>query len=297
VHASQAGPPRGGASVPSFVDWLSEPFTFEFLQRALLAGALAAVTCSLIGTWVVIRGLSFMGDALAHGVLPGIAVAFLIGIDVTIGAMVSALVMVAGINAVNRTSRLAHDTGIGLLFVGMLALGVILVSRSRSFAGELTSFLFGSVLGVTTASIWLQAVALVVTLVAVVVLYRPFLALSFNAEKAATLGLHPRLAHAAMLGLIAIAIVASFRTVGTLLVFGLLVAPPATAALLVRRVPAMMALSAALGVASVALGLLLSYHLDTAAGATMAGTSVALFFVVLAGREAAAHLRRPAPVA
>jgi ABC-type Mn2+/Zn2+ transport system permease subunit len=281
--------------VPSFVDWLTEPFTFEFLQRALLAGALAAVTCSLIGTWVVIRGLTFMGDALAHGVLPGIAVAFLLGIDVTIGAMVSALVMVAGISAVNRTSRLTHDTGIGLLFVGMLALGVILVSRSRSFAGELTAFLFGSVLGVTTASIWLQAVALLVTFIAVVLLYRPFLALSFNAEKAATLGLRPRLAHAAMLGLIAVAIVASFRTVGTLLVFGLIVAPPATAALLVRRVPAMMALSAALGVASVALGLLLSYHLDTAAGATMAGTSVALFFVVLAGREAVSHLRRPAP--
>ena len=229
--------------------------------------------------------------------LPGIAVAFLLGIDVTIGAMVSALVMVAGISAVNRTSRLTHDTGIGLLFVGMLALGVILVSRSRSFAGELTAFLFGSVLGVTTASIWLQAVALAITLVAVVLLYRPFLALSFNAEKAATLGLRPRLAHAAMLGLIAVAIVASFRTVGTLLVFGLIVAPPATAALLVRRVPAMMALSAALGVASVALGLLLSYHLDTAAGATMAGTSVALFFVVLVGREAVAHLRRPAPAA
>jgi ABC-type Mn2+/Zn2+ transport system permease subunit len=178
--------------------------------------------------------------------------------------------------------------------VGMLALGVILVSRSRSFAGELTSFLFGSVLGVTTASIWLQAVALAVTLVAVVLLYRPFLALSFNTEKAATLGLQPRLAHAAMLALVAVAIVASSRTVGTLLVFGLLVAPPATAALLVRRVPAMMALSAALGVASVAVGLLLSYHLDTAAGATMAGTSVALFFVVLAGREAAGRLRRPA---
>jgi len=276
------------------VDWLSEPFSFEFLQRALLAGALAAVTCSLIGTWVVIRGLSFMGDALAHGVLPGIAVAFLLGVDVTIGALVSALVMVAGINVVNRTSRLTHDTGIGLLFVGLLALGVILISRSRSFTGELTSFLFGSVLGADAAGLWLQAAAAALTLVAVVVLYRPFLAVSFNAEKAASLGLRPRLAHAAMLALIAVAIVSSFRTVGTLLVFGLLVAPPATAALVVRRVPAMMALAAVLGVVSVAIGLVASYHLDTAAGATMAGTAVAVFFVVLAVREAITRVRRPA---
>jgi ABC-type Mn2+/Zn2+ transport system permease subunit len=279
------------------VDWLSEPFSFEFLQRALLAGALAAVTCSLIGTWVVIRGLSFMGDALAHGVLPGIAIAFLLGVDVTVGALVSALVMVGGINVVNRTSRLTHDTGIGLLFVGMLALGVIVISRSRSFTGELTSFLFGSVLGADPAGLWLQAAAAAVTLLAVVVLYRPFLAVSFNPEKAATLGLRPRLAHAAMLALIAVAIVSSFRTVGTLLVFGLLVAPPATAALVVRRVPAMMALAAVLGVVSVAIGLVLSYHLDTAAGATMAGSAVAVFFVVLAAREAIARLRPTATAA
>jgi ABC-type Mn2+/Zn2+ transport system permease subunit len=169
----------------------------------------------------------------------------------------------------------------------------VLISRSRSFTGELTSFLFGSVLGADAGAIWLQAGAALLTLVAVVALYRPFLALSFNAEKAATLGLRPRLAHLAMLGLVAVAIVSSFRTVGTLLVFGLLVAPPATASLLVRRVPSMMALAAALGVASVALGLVLSYHLDTAAGATMAGTSVAVFFVVLAVREGVRWLRRP----
>lgn len=279
------------------MDWLTQPFQYEFLQRALLAGALAAVTCSLIGTWVVIRGLSFMGDALAHGVLPGIAAAFLLGVDVTIGAFASAIVMVLGINVVNRNARLSNDTGIGLLFVGMLALGVILISRTRSFTGELTSFLFGSILGAGTGALWLQAGAAVLTLAVVVLLYRPFLAVSFNAEKAATLGLRPRLAHAAMLALVAVAIVSSFRAVGTLLVFGLLVAPPATAALVVRRVPAMMALAAGIGVASVALGLVLSYHLDTAAGATMAGTAVAVFFVVLTVRELALRVRRPVATA
>lgn len=278
--------------------WLTDPFQYDFVVRALIAGSLAAITCALIGTWVVIRGLSFMGDALAHGVLPGIAVAFLMGFNVTIGAFVSAILMVLGINVVNRASKLASDTGIGLLFVGMLALGVVLISRTRSFTGDLTSFLFGSVLGANTSDITLQAVTVAIALVAVVILHRMFLALSFNAEKAAALGMHPRFAHIAMLTLVALAIVASFRTVGTLLVFGLLIAPPATAALIVRRVPAMMALACAIGVFSVALGLVLTYHYDTAAGATMAGTAVAIFFIVLAGRELASQVtRRLVPVA
>ena len=274
------------------MDWLTEPFQYEFILRALLAGSLAAIACSLIGTWVVIRGMSFMGDALAHGVLPGIAVAFIIGIDIAIGAFVSAIVMVIGINLVNRASKLSTDTGIGLLFVGMLALGVVIISRTRSFSGDLTSFLFGSVLGVKDSDIWLQAVAAILTLVAVIAFHRLFLALSFNPEKAATLGMRPRLAHIAMLTLIAIAIVASFRTVGTLLVFGLLIAPPATAALLVRRVPAMMATACFIGVSSIFIGLLITYHFDTAAGATMAGTAVAIFFVVLAVRELALRIGR-----
>ncbi|MCX6509795.1 MAG: zinc ABC transporter permease AztB [Actinobacteria bacterium] len=274
--------------------WLTDPFHYDFILRALFAGCLAAVTCSLIGTWVVIRGMSFMGDALAHGVLPGIAVAFIVGIDIAIGAFVSAIIMVIGINLVNRASKLSTDTGIGLLFVGMLALGVVIISRTRSFTGDLTSFLFGSVLGVKDSDIWLQSIAAVLTLIAVIGFHRMFLALSFNSDKAATLGMRPRLAHIAMLTLIAVAIVASFRTVGTLLVFGLLIAPPATAALLVRRVPAMMATACAIGVSSIFIGLIITYHFDTAAGATMAGTAVAIFFIVLAGRELFSRIGRTA---
>ena len=274
--------------------WLTDPFHYDFILRALFAGCLAAVTCSLIGTWVVIRGMSFMGDALAHGVLPGIAVAFIVGVDIAIGAFISAIIMVIGINLVNRASRLSTDTGIGLLFVGMLALGVVIISRTRSFTGDLTSFLFGSVLGVKDSDIWLQSIAAVLTLIAVIGFHRMFLALSFNSDKAATLGMRPRLAHIAMLTLIAVAIVASFRTVGTLLVFGLLIAPPATAALLVRRVPAMMATACAIGVSSIFIGLIITYHFDTAAGATMAGTAVAIFFIVLAGRELVSRIGRTA---
>lgn len=276
------------------MDWLTEPFQYDFILRSLFAGSLAAVTCALIGTWVVIRGMSFMGDALAHGVMPGIAVAFIVGVDIAIGAFISAIVMVIGINLVNRASKLSSDTGIGLLFVGMLALGVVIISRTRSFTGDLTSFLFGSVLGVQDSDIWLQLIAAIITLIAVLVFHRFFLALSFNADKAASLGMRPRLAHFVMLALIALAIVASFRTVGTLLVFGLLIAPPATAALLVRRVPTMMITACLIGVGSIFIGLIITYHFDTAAGATMAGTAVAIFFVVLTVREVVTRLTRRA---
>jgi ABC-type Mn2+/Zn2+ transport system permease subunit len=270
----------------------------KLTQRALLAGLLAALTTSVIGTWVVLRGMSFLGDALAHGVLPGIALAFVWGIDVTVGALVSAAVMVVGIDLVHRRARLAEDTGIGLLFVGMLALGVIIISREDTYAGDLTSFLFGDILGVRAADLRLQAAIAAATLIAVRLLYRPFLALSFNRDKARSLGLRPELAHAVMLGLLALSVVGSFRVVGTLLVFGLLVAPPAAATLLVRTVPATMAVAAVLGCAATVVGLAVSYHADTAASATVAGIAVAEFFVALAGRELLSlrQSRQPVPV-
>lgn len=264
------------------MDWLTEPFSFDFMQRALAGGVLAVLTTSVVGTWVILRGLAFMGDALAHGVLPGIAVAILLGIHPMIGAAAAAVVMVGAISLVHRTTRLSEDTAIGLLFVGMLALGVILISRSGSFAVDLVAILFGDVLGTSWGDLIVQGVAAAVALGGVVLFYRPLLALSFNEEKAATLGLRPRLAHLVMMGLVTLAVVASFPTVGALLVFGLLIAPPATAVLVARRVPTVMLTAVILGTVEVAAGLLLSYHLDTAAGATMSGLAVAVFFVVLA---------------
>jgi ABC-type Mn2+/Zn2+ transport system permease subunit len=271
-----------------------EPFELAFMQRALLAGCLAVVSSSVIGTWVVVRGLSFIGDALAHGVIPGMALALVWGFGVAFGAAATAVVMVAGITVVSRRSRLGEDTGIGLLFVGMLALGVVIISRSDTFASDIEGLLFGDVLGVTTDDLVAQAVASAVVLVGVVIGYRPFLALAFNAEKAATLGLHPRAAHLALLALITLSILASFQAVGTLLVFGLLVGPPATAALLVRRTWLVMVVGVVVGVACVTVGLLLSWHLDVAAGATMALLGVVSFFVVLGVQETVAVFRRDA---
>lgn len=266
------------------MDWLVEPFSHLFMQRALLAGLLAAVATALVGTWVVLRGLTFMGDALAHGVLPGIALGVLLGFDLTLGAAASALVMILGINVVHRHARLHEDAGIGLLFVGMLALGVAIISRTASYAGGLTEILFGNPLAATRRDLFVLAGALATVVVATALFYRPFLVLSFNADKAEMLGLHPRASHVIMLALVTLAVVTSFQTVGSLLVFGLLVAPPASASLVARRVPVVMTVAAVLGAASVVLGLLVSWHADTAASATIAAIAVLTFFVVLALR-------------
>ncbi len=263
------------------MDWLTTPFELAFQQRALVGGSLAAIALALVGTWVVIRGMTFLGDALVHGVIPGIALAVLLDFNVLVGAGLAAAVMILGINLVHRQTAFSEDTGIGLLFVGMLALGVILISRTASYSGSLTSILFGDALGVTGNDVKVLAGVAAITLVASVALHRQFLVLSFNEEKAQVLGLRPRLAHAVMLGLITLTIVGSFQTVGTLLVFGMLVGPPATAALLVRRVPAMMATAAAIGVLSVVAGLVISFHANTSGSATMALVPIVLFFLVL----------------
>jgi manganese/iron transport system permease protein len=277
------------------IGWFTEAFEPAFMQRALLAGLLAAAASALVGTWVVLRGLTFLGDALAHGVVPGLALALLWGFSPLVGAFVAALVMSGAVTLVSRRTRVREDTGIGLLFVGMLALGVVIVSRSDSFATDVTSLLFGDVLGVTPADLRGQAAGVAVVVVASALLYRPFLALTFNEEKAATLGLRPGLAHLALLILLATAIVASFQAIGTLLVFGLLIGPPATAGLLVRRVPLVMVTAVALGALAVVAGLAVSYHHGTAGGATVAGLAVAEFFVVLAAQETSRALRRTRP--
>lgn len=257
------------------------------MQRALLGGIVAVVATSLVGTWVVLRGLAFLGDALAHGVIPGIALAVLWGFSPVFGALLAALVMSGLVSVVSSRTEVREDTGIGLLFVGMLSLGIVIVSRSDSFTTDVTTLLFGDILGVTAADIRGQVVAAVIVIVVTVALYRPFLALTFNREKALTLHMRPALAQTAMLAMLALSIVASFQAIGTLLVFGLLMAPPATAMLFVHRVPVIMALAVVFGSLSVVVGLMLSYHHGTAGGATVAGVAVAFFFIGLTARELA----------
>ncbi|WP_085999585.1 zinc ABC transporter permease AztB [Nocardia thailandica] len=255
------------------------PFEVAFVQRALWAGLLVSCVCAVAGTWVVVRGMAFLGDAMAHGMLPGVAVAALLGGSPLLGAAISCAAMAAGVSLLGRNRRFAPDTAIGLLFAGMLALGVILVSRSQSFAVDLTGFLFGDVLAVRARDLWFLAAALAVAVAVAALGHRAFVALAFDPRKAETLGLRPRLAQAALVGLLTLAIVASFHIVGTLLVFGLLIAPPAAAVSWTDRIPVVMLLAAALGGVATAAGLLISWHAQVAAGACIAATAVGLFFL------------------
>ena len=273
------------------LELLTDPFSYGFMRTALAAGLLTVVASSLIGTWVVLRGMAFMGDALAHGVLPGIAIAFLLGGNLMVGGALSAAVMIGGVSLASARSRLGEDTSIGLLFVGMLAAGVAIISKRGAYSGDLTTILFGDPIGVTRGDLRIVAAAVVITLVATIVLYRPFLVLSFSRAKSRVLGLRPGLTHVVMLALVALVVVTSFRTVGTLLVFAFLVAPPATASLVSRRVPVMMVTAMLLGSLAVVVGLLVSFHLATATAATIAGLTVLMFFLVLAWQEARSRLR------
>lgn len=253
---------------------------------------MAALMASTVGTWLVLRGMSFFGDAFVHGIVPGIAAAVVFDVNPLLGAAVAALVMVFSIELVQRTTTLREDTSIGLLFVGMLALGVVIISRLDSYSGSLTTILFGDALGVSVDSIVGQVVVLAIVVAVSVVLYRPLMVLSLDREKAELLGMRPKMVHAILLILIALAVIGSYQAVGTLLVFGLLVGPPATASLLSRSVFQMILLSALIGVFSVWVGLTISFYAGTAASATMALVPIILFFIVLALQRARRSLRR-----
>jgi ABC-type Mn2+/Zn2+ transport system permease subunit len=274
------------------VDFLVEPFEAEFVRHGAYAAAAVGVLCGVVGSYVTIRGMALMADSLAHGVLPGIAIAFLItagqtGDDpnqlaISLGALAAGMVTALTTSAILRRSRLREETATAVVFVTMLALGVVVVSRVEGYSVDLNSFLFGDVLGVSGGEVASSIVLAALGVALVALLYRPLLLFSFDRQRAAALGLRVDLLHLLLLVLISLAVVIGFRVVGSLLVLGLLIAPPAAAALLTRRLPAMMAASAAIAAASAPLGLLASWHLDIAAGASIVLVAVAAFAVVVA---------------
>lgn len=268
------------------MNYLIDPFANnEFMRLALFGGILVACTCAIAGTFVVLRGLAFVGDALAHGVLPGIATAMLLGVSGIVGAAIGAAVMMGGVSVVSRRFRLSGDTAIGLLFVGMLALGVMITSRSSSFVGDLAHILFGELLGISTTDLTWQFIALVIVGAIAYVSRRPFLLLSVDDGLARTSGFSARLFHNVMLTMVALTVIASFQTVGTLLVLGMLIAPAATGSLFARRIESMMLIAALVGSLSTYIGLLISYHYDLAAGASIVLTAVAIFAISATANE------------
>ncbi|WP_144786018.1 zinc ABC transporter permease AztB [Microbacterium sp. BH-3-3-3] len=276
------------------MSWLLDPFSLVFVQRALLGGVLVAVLCAVAGTWVIVRGMAFLGEALAHGMLPGVALATVLGLPVLAGAAVSAVVMSLGIGVLQRRAKVSYDTSIGLLFVGMLALGVIVISHAGSFATDATAILFGDILAVTAADLVVLAVAVALGIAAAALAHRSLVALAIDERVARVLGLRPRVAQTVLVGLVTLAVVASYQAVGSLLVVGLLVAPAVAARQWTERIPSTMVLAAAIGALAVAVGLVVSWHAATAAGATIAATAIAAAGISWLLRRATNEVRRRA---
>lgn len=264
----------------SLVHLFVEPLQYDFMQRAFLEVTLMGAVTGVIGTYVVLRGLSFIGDALSHAIFPGIVIAFLLGQSILLGALAFGILTSASIALLATNRRVKEDTAIGVLFAGMFALGVVLISSSRNFTRDLVSFLFGNVLGVTPADIWASLIAGVVVLALIGLFYRELQMTAFDRVGARAMGLPVFWLDLLLLVLVSLTIVVSLSAVGNILVVAMLVTPAAAARLLTDRLTVMLGLSAGLGAASGVTGLFISYHANVAAGGTIVLVATGLFGLV-----------------
>lgn len=262
------------------IDWILQPLSYAFMVRGLLASLMVGILCAVIGCYIVLRSMAFLGDALAHAILPGVAIAYLLGANLLVGALIAAVIVALGIGYFTRSGAIKEDTAIGILFAAALSLGVALISTIRTYAVDLSHILFGNVLGVSNGNLLLTLVITVLVLATILVLYRPFMVISFDPVLASTLRFPLELLRNLLLILLALTIVVSLQTVGIGLVAAMLVTPAATAFLLTRRLPSMMVVSAVIGAVSSIAGLYLSYYANIASGAAV--VLVATLFFLLA---------------
>lgn len=260
--------------------WIVAPLAYGFMQRGMLAAMLVGVLCAIVGCYVVLRSMAFLGDALAHAVLPGVAIAYLMGTNLTAGALVAAIAVALLISFFSRQGVIKEDTAIGIVFAAALALGVALISSVRTYAVDLTHIMFGNVLGVSPADLRLIAGIGIAVLLTVLAFYRQFLVVAFDPVLATTQRLPVERLRLLLLLLIALTIVVSLQTVGVGLVAAMLVTPGATAYLVTRRLPAMMAVAALIGAVSSISGLYLSYYINIASGAAVVLVATAIFTVI-----------------
>jgi ABC-type Mn2+/Zn2+ transport system permease subunit len=261
------------------MDWLLDPLQFSFITRALIAAALVGIICPILGTYVILRGMAFFGDALAHTILPGVVIAFLLGWPLAIGALVMGILTALGIGVLTDKSALREDTAIGIIFVGMFALGIALLSASGNYTIDLAHFLFGNLLGVSATDLWVIVGLGIVVLLTVYLFYKEFLLISFDPILAATLRLPATFFRYLLLVLIAVTIVTALQVVGIALALAMFITPAAAASLLTRRLPSMMVIAAGIGAFSGIAGLYLSFYLDIASGAAVVLVATLLFLV------------------
>ena len=264
------------------LEHLLEPLQFGFMQRGLLAAVLVAAVCGVLGSFVVLKGLAFIGDALAHASFGGVALAFVLGANIYLGAFVFALATAFGIGAVSRRGRVSFDTAIGVLFSGTFALGILIISRVDRYTTDLFAYLFGDVLSISEEDLWTIAVLGLVVLALVGAFYRQLLFVAFDPTVAAASGVPARFLEYLLLALLGVTIVTAIQAVGIIMVVALLVTPSATAYLFTRRFHHMILVSVAVGGFSALLGIYLSYYLDLASGAAIILVATALFFITLA---------------
>jgi len=279
------------------IEFLLEPLSFGFMQRGLLASVLVAVVCGVLGSFVVLKGLAFIGDALAHASFGGVALAFVLGANIYLGAFVFALGTALGIGALSQRGRVSADTAIGVLFSGTFAFGILLVSRVESYTTDLFGYLFGDVLSITGRDLLTISVSGLLVLALVGAFYRQLLFVAFDPTVAAASGLPAQGLEYLLLALLGVTIVTAIQAVGIVLVVALLVTPAATAYLLTRRFHHMIFASAALGSLSALLGIYLSYYLDVASGAAIILVATALFFIAFATRGLVDRSRDAGPMA
>jgi manganese/iron transport system permease protein len=245
--------------------WLTDPYEFEFMRRALVVLVVVSIVGAVVGSYVVHKGLAFSGDALAHSTLAGVAVAFVAGANVSLGALIAASLTALGIGWTRDRARVSYDTAIGIMFVAMFAIGILVMSRRTNYTPDLFSFVFGNILGISEADLVGALVLGVAVLVFVFAFYRELLMTAYDPAMAATVGVASRFFQYALLVLIAVTVVVALKAIGIVLVNAMLIVPAATATLLARRLPSIMALGAALGLAASLVGLHVSFYADVAA--------------------------------
>lgn len=261
--------------------WFLDPLDYPFMQRALLEVIIVGTVCGLVGCFVVLRGLAFIGDALAHAVFPGVVLSYLADRSILIGAFVFGSLTALGVGILSRSRRVSEDSAIGVLFAASFAFGVVLVSRQAGFRSDLSSLLFGNILGVSRDDVVITLLIGGAIVFILFVFLKEFTLVAFDATMARAAGYPVFALDITLLLLVSATIVMSLQTVGNILVLALIVTPPATARLLTDRLSVMLASSALLAALAGVLGLLISFHASTSGGATIVLTSTALFLVAL----------------
>jgi len=263
----------------TIIDFIHALTEYDFLQKALVTSVMVGIICGVIGCFIILRGMSLMGDAISHAVLPGVAISYLLGINFFIGAVATGLLTALGIGFVSQNSRIKNDTAIGILFTSAFALGIILISFLRS-SSDLYHILFGNVLAVRPSDMWMTLAIGLIVLGAIFLFYKELLVTSFDPTMAAAYGLSTRLIHYLLMTMLTLVTVASLQTVGIILVVAMLITPAATAYLLTNRLSRMIFLSAGLGTISSVIGLYFSFTYNLSSGASIVLVVTALFALV-----------------